>query len=274
MIRRLARADIPRVLALTNSVGWSYDAADIERLMMLSPEGCLVAEAGGSPVGFASAMPYGSRGFIGNVVVEELRRKTSIGKDIVQEAIAHLQGAGALDIRLYSYTHTEGFYERLGFKPGAYLTTMKRTAGPTNEAPKALGMTDVQLSEVCAQDRNVWGADRSAVLKCHRNSCPELAMVAGKGRGYIFGRGSAASGFEIGPWVSRGGEGDALLPAFIGKAGGSEIWATCFEENDRAVQMLRSAGFAPSFRTREMALGRTAAPIAMDIMTVSGLELG
>ena len=98
-IRNLEDEDIELFVALANATGWSYEAADAERLPRLFPEGFFVSEDDGAPNGFATTMSFGAKGVVGNVVVDSRRRKSGIGRSLTDACVQHLKGAGATDIR-------------------------------------------------------------------------------------------------------------------------------------------------------------------------------
>jgi len=277
-IRNLEDGDIEIFVAFANATGWSYEAADAERLLRLFPGGFFVSEDDGVPNGFATALGFGARGVIGNVVVEQKRRKGGIGRALTNACVKHLKDAGASDIGLYAYENVVPFYERLGFKKGGTFVTMKGKASLSCRGHGAVDVDDKMAKEIHSLDAKLFGADRTRMLKALRGEFPELALASADGgdvEGYLYARGSERTGYEVGPWASQGGQGVVLLDALLGKVeAGSEIWVTIPEANRTAKAAAARLGFKPLFKTVEMALG--AKPAAPDerMLALCGLEKG
>ena len=57
-VRVMREADIPFAIRITDTEHWGYTEADFRRLIHLEPEGCLIAESDGSPVGVLTAATF------------------------------------------------------------------------------------------------------------------------------------------------------------------------------------------------------------------------
>jgi GNAT superfamily N-acetyltransferase len=277
-IRNLEDGDIEMFVALANATGWSYEAADAERLLRLFPGGFFVSEDDGIPNGFATALGFGNVGIIGNVVVDSKRRKTGIGRALTGACIQHLKGDGATEIRLYAYENVVHFYERLGFRKGAAFVTVKGNASLSCRGHGAVNVDDKLAKEIHSLDAKLFGADRTRMLKALRGEFPELALASVDGDavdGYLYARGSERTGYEAGPWTSTGGQGIVLLDALLGKVeDGAEIWVTLPDSNRTARGAAERLGFKPLFKTIEMALAKQPAQLDERMLALSGLEKG
>ena len=59
-LRLLTQADLPFADALRALVGWNQTIRDWQRFLALQPDGCFLAEWGGSPAGTATTICYGT----------------------------------------------------------------------------------------------------------------------------------------------------------------------------------------------------------------------
>ncbi|MFH0815864.1 MAG: GNAT family N-acetyltransferase [Methanobacteriota archaeon] len=277
-VRNLEDGDIDIFVALANAAGWSYEAADAERLLRLFPGGFFASEEDGVPKGFATAMAFGATGIIGNVVVDSRHRRVGVGRALTNACIQHLKGAGATDIRLYSYEGVVPFYERLGFHKGDAFVTMSGKAGITCRGHGIVNVDDKLAKEIHSLDARLFRADRTRMLKSLRGEFPELALASVDGdavEGYLYARGSERTGYEAGPWASKGGQGLVLMDALLGKVeAGSEVWVSIPEANRTACSAVGRLGFRPLFKTMEMAYGSKPVPLDERMLALCGLEKG
>jgi ribosomal protein S18 acetylase RimI-like enzyme len=277
-VRAMDEADIDAFLALANATGWSYEAADAERLMRLFPDGCFACEDDGLAKGFATALSFGKVGVIGNVVVEKMYRRRGAGAALVRACIDHLASAGATDTRLYAYEDVVRFYERLGFAAGRGYLTMRGAGGAVCRGHAAVRADDLLAKRIVAMDENVFGSGRGRLLKSLRGEFPDMALASVDGdelEGYLFARGSEDTGYEAGPWVAAADGGMALLDALVGMVEeGADVWVTVPEDSDAARDAAGRLGFKRMFRTVEMALGKP--PVRRDerLLALCGLEKG
>jgi len=277
-MRRMKEDDVPWALDLLNSEGWAYEKEDVRRFLRIEPDGCLVAENDWKPVGFATAFTMGKRGVIGNIVVEESERRRGVGTALVGTALAHLAASGAKEVRLFSYHHQVGFYEKLGFRAGGEVRTFK---GRTPEAcvkPGIRAMGEEDLKSVLELDARFSGADRSAWLTATYRDFPGLAFVSGAGSeitGYVFGRGSGVAGYEAGPCMSaEGAPMPLLLALFSGIGVGSEVWLSVPVDKSALLESLAWLGFGEAFSTREMNKGAPLPELRSAACAIGGLEFG
>jgi ribosomal protein S18 acetylase RimI-like enzyme len=277
-VRKAEDEDIEAFVVMANATGWSYEAADAERLLRLFPDGFFACDADGKPAGFATALGFGQAGIVGNVVVDSRLRKHGLGRALTEACVGHLKAAGATEIRLYAYENVVGFYEKLGFRPGGGFLTMKGQASPACRGHGAVAVDDALAKRIVSSDRRLAGCDRARLLKSLRGEFPELALASADGEsldGYILARGSARTGYEAGPWVAEAPGGEALLDALMERVeAGSDIWVTVPEGNKGAMAAVKRLGFKKAFRTVEMSLGAAPRPLGRPVFALCGLEKG
>ena len=205
--REMTLDDIPAGLALCRASRWNQVRRDWELFLQLSPHGCRVAVQDGRVVGTVTTINYQARfSWIGMVLVEPGMRGQGIGTQLLREALNVLQDESS--IRLDATPAGQPVYRKLGFVDEYGLSRMETVVNPAalpTGYNAARPMTEADLSQVCAMDAAIFGADRSAVLAWLLAGAPELAWVlqrTGGIAGYTFGR----HGFNfvhVGPVVAE-----------------------------------------------------------------------
>jgi len=236
--------DIPAAVGLKNIAGWNQTAADWERLLSASPDGCFVAEDDGRVIGTTTTISYENKfAWIGMVLVDPSYRGRGIGTELLQRAISYLDSSSIPCMKLDATPQGRPLYERLGFV-GEYeierwmLKPQLREETESNE----LGA----LGDVFRLDREIFGADRSGLLGSIAEEEPHFTLVARQENriaGYVFGRpGSFA--VQMGPWVARSREVAAtLLDAFLRRVRREMVFVDCVPGNPWAIPLVKARGF-------------------------------
>ena len=207
-LRVMRPDDIPAGLRLTRASHWNQTRRDWELFLRLSPHGCRVAvKDSGEIVGSVTTLRFGAAfSWVAMVLVDPAHRGQGIGAQLLQEALVILEDMAT--VRLDATPAGHPVYNKVGFFDEFHLQRMQRIVqplpAPSPQAPSVRIMEDRDLSEVLAQDRDVFGADRRALVLDFRERAPEYAWVCGDTRidGYLFGRPGHA--FEhMGPLVAR-----------------------------------------------------------------------
>jgi len=134
-------------------------------------------------------------------------------------------------------------YEKLGFVDEYEIERwrLKRQAAQTKS-----GVTAPDLGEVLQLDREVFGADRSALLRALAESTPEFVqvLVGQTGvTGYSFGRRGSHSD-DLGPWVANDESGaEQMLDTFLARSARESIVVDCLKSNPWARGALEARGF-------------------------------
>lgn len=197
-------ADIPAGMRLKRLAGWNQNAADWCRFLQFNPTGCFVAEIRGQVVGTAATIIYERRlAWIGMVLVDPDFRGRGIGTRLLEEAIEYLDTAGIRSIKLDATPQGRPIYERLGFESEYEIQRwlLKRLPPRVLSMPELYPVSD----EVLKLDREVFGADRSQLLRSLARDTPQFVLATGQHRevsGYAFGR-SGTLADHLGPWMAR-----------------------------------------------------------------------
>jgi predicted N-acetyltransferase YhbS len=206
-VREMTAEDIPAGLRLCRASRWNQTARDWAQFLELAPHGARVAVRDGGVIGTVATLPYEDRfGWIGMVLVDPAERGHGVGTRLLEEGLALLSGTCA---RLDATPAGRPLYAKLGFREEYGLARMQRppvVAAPSaTPTPAVRSMTALDLAAVAAFDREVFDADRSAMLRWLLEGAPEYARVledVGGVAGYSFGR--HGHDFEhVGPLVAN-----------------------------------------------------------------------
>jgi GNAT superfamily N-acetyltransferase len=243
-LREMTARDIPAGMRLKEIAGWNQTRGDWERFLSLSPRGCFVAEADGEVVGTAATISYEGRfAWIGMVLVDPAKRGLGIGTDLLKQAIHYLDGCGIPSTKLDATPQGKPLYQKLGFVSEYEIERWQWQRAPT---PRASVEASPVTEEVLNQDRKIFGADRSALLRSIAHEHPEFVLQIrsqGKLTGYSFGR-SGALADHLGPWVAQD-ESSArdLLSEFLLRSSAEKVFVDAVRSSPWAMKVLRESGF-------------------------------
>ncbi len=107
-------------------------------------------------------------------------------------------------------------------------------------------ISHVEIEDVLRLDREIFGADRSGLLRSLTETAPDFTLVSretGGIEGYAFGRrGSLAD--HLGPWMARNEDVAAtLLDEFLRRSGRELVFVDCMLENPWALSLVKARGF-------------------------------
>jgi GNAT superfamily N-acetyltransferase len=239
--RLMTIEDIPEAMQLKDSAGWNQTTADWARFLSASPEGCFVAEREGRVVGTSTSIVYEGRfAWIGMVIVDSQYRGQGIGTALLERAIRYLDSRTVPCMKLDATPQGKPLYEKLGFASEydieRWMLTRQRRA---NFAGKA----SAEIEDVLRLDREIFGADRSGLLRSLTEAAPDLTLVDRQEpgvNGYAFGRrGSRAD--HLRPWMARKEDvASTLLDEFLHRSSRELVFVDCLRQNSWAVPLLRT----------------------------------
>jgi predicted GNAT family acetyltransferase len=271
-------------MRLKEIAGWNQTAADWERFLDASPDGCFVAEVNGQVCGTATTITYEERfAWVGMVLVDPVFRSRGIGTKLLERAIGHLDALKIPTVKLDATPMGKPLYEKLGFVAEYEIErcTIKRAAGRGLEAsysPLPTTLSAGALEAACKADSEIFGADRSVLLESLSGAAPEFATAiwdTEKLQGYSFGRqGSFAD--HLGPWMSRDADtGRRLLEAFVARSSREILVVDCMKANVAAEKQLKSFGFSYSRTLTRMYRGANDYPGRPELLcAIMGPEFG
>jgi ribosomal protein S18 acetylase RimI-like enzyme len=246
-IRVMQPNDLAFAASCTSAEGWlSENRVTLEGLYIKDPKGCLLASKNDQPIGICFAVRYGKSGFIGELIVCREARGKGVGARLLMSGIDLMKEQGVETVYLDGVLKAVDLYERHGFRKVCRSWRFSgRLAGSVNQNVRRMDTSD--LDQVVALDRVSFGEDRSFFLQRRLDIYPKLSYVLLQNEGitgYILGR-EGEDWVSAGPWVV---EPDAahpleLLRAFALEAGNRPISLGILDTNQRACELLLSAGF-------------------------------
>lgn len=284
-IRDMRHDDIGRVIALISGEGWGYTRVDLQRMLAISPSGSFIWESEGAVRGVVTSIMCGSTASLGHLVISRESRGKNIGRRLLEHFLDHVDSAGVRSTILYATEQGSRLYEQYGFR----VTHKTIAVGVLVSDSARRGMqvrcelvSEHDLSDVCAVDREMFGDDREVLLRRLHSEFPEHCFKLEKEEGpvgFAFGR-RTPIGFDIGPWVCSTGSLDdarALLTSVMGSfPGGGRIDVSPFADNEGALEVLdgyhryrRAEPVGLMVRGDDRYVSRRG-----EIFSVAGLEVG
>jgi GNAT superfamily N-acetyltransferase len=286
-IRVMKPADTSAGMRLKEMAGWNQTEEDWSRFLEANPDGCFAAEWNGHIAGTVTTIVYSNvLAWIGMVLVDPRFRGKGIGTALLNKALDHLTARQIPCFKLDATPEGRPIYERQGFqveyaiercslkRPGNSRTEAaqsERMEGPNSEGTAA-------LETVMAMDREIFGADRSGLLRSVASAAPQFVIATQRGpslEGYALGRkGSRAD--HLGPWVARSASvAREILEQFLVRSKRDVVFVDALPENAWAPALLAEHGFRHSRSLTRMYRGRNNYPgQPKHICAILGPEFG
>lgn len=280
--RVLDSRDIPGGLALVAEAGWNQVEADWRIFLELGRcYGIESDEAG--VVATAATLPYGGAfGWISMVLVRGTHRGRGIATRLLRRCIDSLTERGATPV-LDATPAGRRVYLQLGFRDAWGMQRWhlrERNAWSGDEAARVervRALRDDDWPQLCAQDRMVFGADRSVLLSRLRQRSSAFAAVAerdGRLSGYLLGR-DGRSATQIGPVIADDEPTAMALVAHALVRIGTPVYIDAADRFARLSEWLQRGGFVMQRPFTRMVLGRdTAFGLPERVAAIAGPELG
>jgi GNAT superfamily N-acetyltransferase len=308
----MAPSDIPAGMRLKEIAGWNQTQEDWERFLEADPEGCFVSEWNGQVGGTVATIIYEHRfAWIGMVLVDPQVRGKGIGTALLLKAIDYLDARNVPCMKLDATPQGKPIYTRLGFCVEYEIERHKLTREAYGNSPTlgvaptfracpeqsegsasapagrgAMNQTGTQTAAAAAEtfepllefDHEVFGADRSALLRSLARSAPGLVAVHRSGgvvEGFALGRqGSLAD--QLGPWAAANASAArAVFDEFLRRSHRSIVFVDVLRDNAWAPALLAARGFQFSRSLTRMYRGENAYPGRPDLLgAILGPEFG
>jgi GNAT superfamily N-acetyltransferase len=264
-LRVMTKKDIPGGVRLSTVAGWNQTEIDWNRFLDGSAEGCFVMEDDGKVVGTAATMSYQDRfAWISMVLVDPDYRNRGIGSKLLERAVQYLDRSRIPTLKLDATPLGKPLYEKMGFSCEYEIERwiLQRTA---RQEP-AIGETSLpaeRLPGIFTLDSEVFGADRSALLRSLHERAPDLTVTVARGaqlEGYAFGRRGRFAD-HLGPWMAGDPEtAGRLLGEFLRRSSREAILVDAMKSNRVAGEILLQDGFAVARPLTRMYRGPNAFP--------------
>lgn len=239
-MRLMTAADLPLGLHLSEQAGWNQTPADWLRMLVLSPDGCFVAECDGVPIGTICTCRFGSVAWVAMVLVEASRRGQGIGTAMMRHALDFLEQRQVATIRLDATPLGEPVYRKLGFVAEYTLERMGGVLPAWNGLEREEGRVQEASAECLPRlaefDQANTGTERMILLNRLVEEFPHEARLVvdrEKIQGYLMARPGRLAWF-LGPCLASGEAGRWLLNDAARRHAGDRVFLDILECNSPA----------------------------------------
>jgi GNAT superfamily N-acetyltransferase len=273
LIRTMTLADLDLALDLAAAEGWNPGLQDAIPFSAADPEGFLLGELAGEPIGTISAVRYGQDfGFIGCFIVRPQWRGQGYGRQLWQAALNRLAGRNlGLDGVLAQVEN----YQRSGFQTVYQHQRYSGIGQPGHLISPIQALSALPFTALCRYDRQHFGYNRTPFLQAWLQTYGGYGWFqADRLQGYGVIR-PCRQGFKIGPLFADTPEiAGALFQALSTQAAHQPIFLDIPDANPAALDLVQTQQMEPVFTCARM---YTQSPPAISIEQVFGvtsLELG
>jgi GNAT superfamily N-acetyltransferase len=248
--------DLPLGLYLSRQAGWNQTEADWQRFLDLQPDGCFVAERGGSSVGTTTTIIFGTVAWIAMVLVDESFRRRGIGRALLDSALEFFDERGVATVRLDATPLGQPLYEQLGFREQYQLARYegKVSSSKVTGVEEALSAQYPALAEL---DGAVTRTDRRRLLlrlfsedpasvRCVRQET-KLSGFCGSRLG--------ARAVQIGPCIAAPEVGHLLFADAWNRHTGRRVFLDIPVPNEAAARAAEAQGLTVQRRLTRMCRG-------------------
>lgn len=282
-LRVMTEPDVSGGLRLNTLSGWNQIAADWRRFLRNSPGGCFVMEQDGKVIGTATTINYENRfAWIGMVLVDPEYRKQGVGTQLLKKTIEYLDDENIAIMKLDATPQGKPIYTKQGFVEEYEIERwiLKRPPSAASPVPQSTcrALNEIQKEQIFKMDEELFGADRSFLLRGLCEEAPEFATAVWEDellQGYAFGRRGLFAD-HLGPWMARTqAAAGKTLQGFLAQSSRETVIVDSLKSNAMAVELLHSCGFAPSRPLTRMVRGPNLYPGKPDsFCAILGPEFG
>ena len=203
-LRNMKSGDIPAGLSLCRAAGWNQLSRDWEMFLKTNPEGCFVAEED-KVAGTVATIRYKDHfSWIGMLLVDPVMRRRGIGMSLFKKSLEFLKDDET--VKLDATPAGRELYLKMNFVDEYNLHRLVLDKSPGGfDSTETKPITPENLEPIAAIDSEVFGADRSFLLKWMLEGASQFAFIKevdNDSVGYCFGR-EGFNFIQIGPVVAR-----------------------------------------------------------------------
>lgn len=257
-IRQLIDADVAHAAEILSvAFGSSPWDEGLRRHLALQPEGMLLAEQGGWPVGMVCGVDYGPFAYVGPLGVRPEAQRRGVAQALMIDLLAWLEHRGTPAALLDATPLGAPLYERLGFHDAgtSYLAVHEQPTTPGPLPEQVMTLEPAELDALAAFDAPFFGVERRAVLASLLSAHPGRVLVTRDAAGTISGY-VVAQARIIGPWVAPTPvDAERLLRAALARAYEQPPRVLVPADNPGAVALLQAHEFVVRQELRHMQRG-------------------
>ncbi|MEO6908812.1 MAG: GNAT family N-acetyltransferase, partial [Abditibacteriaceae bacterium] len=279
-VRNLTIDDLDAVMRLKTLAGWNQTEDDWRFILKNHDTDYFAAVHNGKVVGTAGAIRFGDAlAWIGMVLVDPEFRRIGIARKLLKEVLDNLGkcpvvklDATALGLELYEQN---GFVQEYSLQRliHPHLPTINKSSGV-----EVFPISDEKFQEVLTIDRQIFGADRSILLRALWEKSPDAAYCVRNQKeisGFCLGR-RGTNFYQIGPVVATNFEDARVLIShamrpFAGQAVGLDVP----ESQSELITWLQDIGFVTQRSFVRMARGeQSVLGVSEAQFAITGPEFG
>jgi ribosomal protein S18 acetylase RimI-like enzyme len=252
VVRKMTEADLALALEWAAAEGWNPGLHDAHCFYTADPEGFVLGERNGVPIGCVAAVRYGPGfGFLGLYIVKAEHRGQGFGLQLWRAALDHL---GDRVIGLDGVVAQQENYRKSGFRL-AFRNIRQKGRGGGAAPPGLTDLATVPIEEVLRYDETAFPTPRAEFLKSWLGQPQAVALGVVDGRrlkGYGVLR-ACHEGFKVGPLFADDEEtGDRLFSGLRARAPDAPVFLDTPEVNPAAVALAARHAMTPVFETARM----------------------
>lgn len=274
-IRPMSRPDLDLAVAWAAAEGWNPGIHDADAFHHADPDGYLLAELDGEPVGCISSVTYGDTfAFIGFYIVRPEHRGKGYGLALWNAAV---QRAGRRIVGLDGVVAQQANYAKSGFQLAYNNIRYEAPGRPADIPGDLIPLNQIPLDELAAYDAQCFPALRRRFLEAW-TALPNATGYGLRHNGRLVAYGqirSCGTGYKIGPlFADTPGHADQLYTALAAQAPGAPVYLDVPEPNAPATALAQRHNMRESFRTARMYLNGTPTFDLTRTYGVTTFELG
>ena len=266
-IRRLTVADALKCQELSQRVEWQLTVNEWKRYIEWSGSGAYAMVHRVSVIAATTLIfRYGTdRAWIGAVITNPRFQRQGLASQLMETALTELKRNKVREIMLDATAMGRPLYEKFGFR-AAYSVDIFSTVAHPQPDPTAERYQPTYLNDILALDRQVFGADRSRVIKAMLEDYPAWVDTEnGVLQGYIIGKTRDAENVHLGPWIHQHPEGaEKLLQTALHHLKERKVRIDVSERNPAGQEIVKRYGAERLRSTTRMILGDSEPTIQHD----------
>jgi ribosomal protein S18 acetylase RimI-like enzyme len=258
-IRTLSAADLEAADGILSSAFQRAESwqPELRLFQRLQPGGIFLASRDGIPAGMVASIVYSNYAYVGMMGIHQDFQRQGLGLALMEHLLAWMGEQKVPLVKLDASPAGQLLYEKLGFVPLEEVYVFQQRPGRWDRPyPRGIHLvTAPYLDLITASDTQVFGADRSRLLRALLRTYPVRAFQTMNEQGHLSGY-LIVQAKRIGPWVmNESSDAERLLLAALSLSFNGPVSVVTPAENIEAFSLLQRFGFQVVRVNRHMAYG-------------------